>query len=290
MPAEASGDDKRERPLARVRVPDHDQAAMALDSQQQRSAAQFERQAANYGKQHILGDPRDVAELLDLIPPAEKQGRALDVATGGGHTALALARAGYTPVLGDLAPAMLENAAKLLEEEGFTVESALFPAEEIPFPDASFRIVSCRVAPHHFTDVPAFVRECYRVLEPGGYLLIIDGSVVDDDPETAEWLHEVEKLRDPSHGRLLDRSTWTRLVEEAGFSIRHAELQPMNMPDLEWYFSAAATPEENRVRVRELIGNASPHVRKAMQLQAGEKVSWTWQRVSLLGRKLPDGQ
>ena len=290
MPAEASGDDKRERPLARVRVPDHDQAAMALDSQQQRSAAQFERQAANYSRQHILADTRDVADLLDLIPAAEKQGRALDVATGGGHTALALARAGYTPVLGDLAPAMLENAAKLLEEEGFTVESALFPAEEIPFPDASFRIVSCRVAPHHFTDVPAFVRECYRVLEPGGYLLIIDGSVVDDDPETAEWLHEVEKLRDPSHGRLLDRSTWTRLVEEAGFSIRHAELQPMNMPDLEWYFSAAATPEENRVRVRELIGNASPHVRKAMQLQAGEKVSWTWQRVSLLGRKLPDGQ
>ena len=257
---------------------------MALDSQQQRSAAQFDRQAANYGKQHILADTRDVDELLALIP--EKSGAALDVATGGGHTALALARAGYTPVLGDLAPAMLEHAGKLLEGEGFPVETALFPAEEIPFPDASFRIVSCRVAPHHFTDVPAFVKECYRVLEPGGHLLIIDGSVVDDDPETAEWLHQVEKLRDPSHGRLLDRNTWVRIVEEAGFSIRHAELQPMKMPDLEWYFTAAATSEENREQVRALISNASPHVRERMELQTNEEpIRWVWQRVSLLAVK-----
>jgi len=260
---------------------------MPLDSQQQCSAAQFNRQAANYGKKHILADTRDVTELLALIP-GDKQGRALDMATGGGHTALALARAGYEPVLGDLAPAMLEHATKLLASEGFAVESAMFPAEEIPFPDESFRLVSCRVAPHHFTDVPAFVRECHRVLQPEGHLLIIDGSVVDDDAETAGWLHQVEKLRDPSHGRLLDRSTWTRIITDAGFTILHGELQPMPMPDLEWYFQAAATPAENREQVHELIKNASPHVREAMQLQTADgTIRWVWQRISLLAVKQP---
>jgi ubiquinone/menaquinone biosynthesis C-methylase UbiE len=259
---------------------------MSLDSQQQRSAAQFDRQAGNYGKQHILADTRDVAALLGRIPDAEKHGRALDVATGGGHTALTLARAGYSPVIGDLAPAMLENASKLIEAEGFTVESALFPAESIPFPDGSFALVSCRVAPHHFSDVPAFIRESHRVLQAGGYFMVIDGSQPDDDPETAEWLHEVEKLRDPSHGRLLDRTTWTRLMQEAGFAIIHADLQPMLQPDLEWYFNAAATSEENRTKVRELVNSAGPHVREAMKLQTdGGTVRWTWQRVSLLARK-----
>ncbi len=259
---------------------------MALDSQQQRSAAQFDRQADNYGRRHILADTRDVEELLAMIPAQERHGRALDVATGGGHTALALARAGYEPVLGDLAPAMLENARKLLAEEGFAVETALFPAENIPFPDASFRLVSCRVAPHHFSDVAAFIRESHRVLEPGGHFLIIDGSLPDNDPETAEWLHRVEKLRDPSHGRLLDRVTWRRMVEESGFQVLRAELQPMLQPDLEWYFEAAATPEENRPEVRELVRTASPHVRAAMGLRTeGGTVSWSWQRLGLLGVK-----
>ncbi|WP_367870541.1 class I SAM-dependent methyltransferase [Luteolibacter sp. Populi] len=258
---------------------------MALDSQQQRSAAQFDRQAANYGKQHILADTRDVSALLDRIPLPERHGRVLDVATGGGHTALALAKAGYQPVLGDLAPAMLENAARLLAAEGFQTETALFPAEEIPFPDASFRLVSCRVAPHHFSDVAGFVRECHRVLEKGGYLMVIDGSLPDEDPETAEWLHQIEKLRDPSHGRLLDRPTWSRIIREAGFDLLHAELQPMAQPNLE-YFDAAATSPENRQKVQDLIRGASPHVREAMALQTDDgPIRWSWQRISLLAVK-----
>lgn len=258
---------------------------MSLDAQQRQSAAQFGRQAGHYGRSHVLADARDVAELLALIPDSEKNGRALDVATGGGHTALALAHAGYTPVIGDIAPPMLENARALLAADGFKAEAVIFPAEAIPFPDASFRIVSCRVAPHHFSDVPAFVRESHRVLEPGGHFLIIDGSVPDGDAETAAWLHQVEKLRDPSHGRLLDRGTWTHLVKDAGFDLRHVALQPMLQPDLEWYFEAAGTPEPNREKVRELVRNASPHVRRAMQLADDGPVRWTWQRIGLLARK-----
>ncbi len=259
---------------------------MSLDTQQQQSSEQFHRHADNYGRQHILADARDVTELLALIPEEEKNGAALDVATGGGHTALALAHAGYTPVIGDIAPAMLKNARQLLAEGGFAVEASLFPAEEIPFPRESFRLVSCRVAPHHFSDVPAFIRESQRVLEPGGYLLIIDGSVPDGDPETADWLHQVEKLRDPSHGRLLDRLTWNHLVKSAGFTVQHAALQPMHQPDLEWYFQAAGTPELNREKVRQLVREASPHVRHTMQLHTDDgPVRWTWQRISLLAVK-----
>lgn len=73
------------------------QAAMAqpaqsnFDRAQAASAAQFDRQSSRYGKSHILADTRDVTETLGDIAPA-KGARALDAATGGGHTALCLAR------------------------------------------------------------------------------------------------------------------------------------------------------------------------------------------------------
>jgi ubiquinone/menaquinone biosynthesis C-methylase UbiE len=98
---------------------------------------------------------------------------------------------------------MLETARKLCAEAGFVIDTRLFPAEEMPFTGNSFDLVTVRVAPHHFSSPGTFVRETARVLKPGGYFLLIDGTVPDDDPETEEWLHCVEKWRDPSHGRFL---------------------------------------------------------------------------------------
>ncbi|MGH8020765.1 MAG: hypothetical protein ACREIA_21260 [Opitutaceae bacterium] len=62
-----------------------------LTPEQAASARQFDRQHQNYGKSHVLADTSDVvAALRGLEVPVG--GRALDVATGGGHTALCLAR------------------------------------------------------------------------------------------------------------------------------------------------------------------------------------------------------
>jgi ubiquinone/menaquinone biosynthesis C-methylase UbiE len=112
-----------------------------LDGAQAASAAQFDRQRDRYGKTHILADTEDVATALSgIIPPAG--GRALDIATGGGHTALCLARMGWQVTAGDVSSGMLENAKKLLADEGLVLETRLFPAEEVPFPAASFDLVT----------------------------------------------------------------------------------------------------------------------------------------------------
>src|SRR3954447_19637565 len=80
-----------------------------LDSKQSASAAQFNQQSDRYGKSHILADTQDVEHgLHGVLPPPG--GTALDVATGGGHTALWLARHGWKVTAGDIAPRMLENA------------------------------------------------------------------------------------------------------------------------------------------------------------------------------------
>jgi len=87
--------------------------------------------------------------------------------------------------------------------------------------------------------------------------VVIDGSVPDDEPEAEEWLHQIEKHRDPSHHRLLSPGAWTRLCEASGLRAQSAELKTFKQPDLEWYFETAATSPENRQVVRGLIANAS---------------------------------
>src|ERR1700733_9945396 len=97
----------------------------ALDSKQSASAAQFDRQSDRYGKTHILADTQDVAAgLAGIVAPAD--GAALDVATGGGHAALWLARHGWKVTAGDIAPRMLENARKLCAEAGLYIQTRLF--------------------------------------------------------------------------------------------------------------------------------------------------------------------
>ncbi|HVM51127.1 MAG TPA: class I SAM-dependent methyltransferase [Candidatus Acidoferrum sp.] len=256
-----------------------------LDSKQSASAAQFDRQSDRYGKSHILADTQDVALGLQGVS-APAGGTALDVATGGGHTALWLARRGWRVTAGDIAPRMLENARKLCVEAGFVIETRLFPAEGMPFTDASFDLVTVRVAPHHFSSPAKFVQETARVLKLGGHFLLIDGSVPDDDPETEEWLHEVEKGRDPSHGWFLSRKAWEDLVRGARLNVLRSELHPRKQPNLDWYFETAATPPDNRKRVLGLVHEASDHVKQALRLRIEKgKIVWWWPMLTLLASK-----
>ena len=100
-----------------------------MDSKQAASAKQFERQSDRYGKSHILANTEDVElALKGIAVPAG--GTALDVATGGGHTALWLARHGWKVTAGDIAPRMLQNAAKLCAEAGTEHRNAAVPGGE----------------------------------------------------------------------------------------------------------------------------------------------------------------
>ncbi len=257
---------------------------MALNEMQKASRDQFEKQSKRYGRSHILADTSDIVAACEFFELPENA-KVLDVATGGGHAANYFAAAGCDVIASDITPAMLENAGNLARENGNPIGTGQHSAEELPYADSHFDLVVCRVAPHHFSDVSSFVRESCRVLKSGGTFLVIDGSVPDNNSIAEAWTHQVEKLRDPSHGRFISPGEWQSLCGDAGLSVHHCELKPMKMPDLEWYFETAATPQSNRTAVLELVRNAPEEARDAFKLgEEDEKIVWWWQRMTLVAR------
>src|SRR3979409_1446367 len=98
-----------------------------------------------------------LGRLVELVQP-KASWQALDVATGAGHTAAAFAPHVARVIASDPTAEMLQGAAKTATARGFAnMETAPADAEALPFEDARFDLVTCRIAPHHFPDIPTFV-------------------------------------------------------------------------------------------------------------------------------------
>jgi ubiquinone/menaquinone biosynthesis C-methylase UbiE len=188
------------------------------DAQARRVQAQFGASAAAYVESPLHAAGEDLDRLL-AWGAARRADRVLDVATGGGHTALAFAGIARRVVAYDLTEPMLAAARAHVRGRGAaTVEFVAGDAGDLPFRDESFDVVTCRTAAHHFADVAAAVRQIYRVLRPGGSLLLQD-ILGHDDAASAAFILEVEKRRDPSHVRSYRAAEWKAFLRAVGLTV-----------------------------------------------------------------------
>lgn len=186
-------------------------------------------QAMRESPTHREGPDLDL--VVEWCEPAEGVD-ALDVATGGQHVARRLREEGAKVVTVDSAPGMEPDV--------------ISRAEELPFADGNFHVVACRIAAHHFEDVPAAVREMARVSS--------DRVVVQDTLYQGEVMEEVERVRDPSHVRRYSETEWRAFFEDAGLEVDRLEVMTRRLPVDPWLDRAAATPE-TAARVKELIAD-----------------------------------
>lgn len=196
------------------------------------------RQSVSHGQGADLGA---LVDALDLAASA----RALDVATGTGHTALALAARGHQVVGLDLTEAMLKDARELSQERGLQslVTFLTGDAAALPFGDGTFDAVTSRRAPHHFADLPRFLAEAFRVLVPGGLLGIADLTA---DPDAIDALNDLERLRDPSHRTALSPDGWKTAVLAAGFRLRSLERLDEEISAIGWLSPVSPDSPEGR--------------------------------------------
>src|SRR5262252_10409358 len=141
------------------------------------SQAQFGQNAAEYltSKPHAQGKSLD--RLVALTRP-EPHWHALDVATGAGHTAYAFAPHVAREWATDITDEMLTLVRQEIARRQLTNVGTLYAkAERLPLGDSRFDLVTCRIAPHHFDSIPAFLEESRRVLKPDGRLGLVDNVV-----------------------------------------------------------------------------------------------------------------
>ena len=179
-----------------------------------------------------LADQREGADLELLVSWAEGE-TALDVASGGGHTANRLRAAGFRVTTLDPAPGMRADV--------------LAPAEHIPFADSSFDVVTCRIAPHHFDDVEAAMREMARVARR---LVLIEDTLF-----TSERIEDAEKLRDPTHVRSYTEGEWRGFLVDAGLQIEEIEILEKRRP-LESWLARTETTGSAAEQVKTLTADA----------------------------------
>jgi len=254
-----------------------------LNAPQRSAKEQFDRQAEHYDKQWSSWSEESLRWLLENAEPRPADS-VLDIATGTGFTALAFAPH-VAHVIGlDVSPGMLKQAQKRASEQGIAnVEFQEGAAEHLPFPDDSFDLVTCRIAPHHFLSVIKFVHEAARVLKPGGRLLLADTSVPDSDPEADHWQNTVEFLRDPSHVRNYTPSEWRAFLTDAGLTIETANYSggiPITLND--WLIKAGCTPEQS-IAVRIEFAAATPAITDTYQISflPDNDIAFAWRRFAV---------
>lgn len=179
---------------------------------------QFGKNAASYVSSPIHKDGKDLVKMVGMAD-VNGQDVLLDIATGGGHTANSFASLVKKVTAVDLTTEMLIAAENFIKGNGhLNVEFVQGDAEQLPFSDDAFDIVTCRIAPHHFPNVDLFIKEVYRVLKSKGQFLLND-NVVPEKQEFDQFYNTIEKMRDYSHFRAWKKSEWIQKLEDSGLEI-----------------------------------------------------------------------
>lgn len=233
---------------------------------------------------HATGD--DLAQLVRWAEGSPAK-IALDVATGGGHLALALWPNYGWVIASDLTARMLAGAAGAIRARGATnVRFACADAERLPFTDEAFDLASCRIAPHHFADPARFVAEVARVLKRGG-LFLLEDNIVPEDPALDAFLNAAETIRDPTHVRSLSPQEWRDLLAGAGLTVEEEALARKTHPFADWV-ARARVPDEARARLEAVMRDAPPAARDAFAIvldAEGRVLSHTDEKILLKARK-----
>jgi demethylmenaquinone methyltransferase/2-methoxy-6-polyprenyl-1,4-benzoquinol methylase len=191
-------------------------------------------------------DPRWRATLVDQVNPLPGQ-RVLDVATGTGMVAFALAGRGCEVVGLDQSPDMLAAARRRLEASPQLAHRMTFiqgEAERLPFDDGEFDALTFTYLLRYVDDRAATMRELARVVKPGGRIGMVEFGVPASRPVRAAW-RVYTRVGLPILGRVVSPA-WFEVGRFLGPNIEDLYAQEPDVADL-WRRSGIEQVEQRNL-------------------------------------------
>lgn len=146
---------------------------LVLNKRRDRAADYFDKLAGKFGRTYVPGRSWQALAhgLLRLMPPMI----IADLGAGEGTLSQLLARTAKQVIAIDNSPKMVEYGARIAKENGYSnLEYRLGDLEEPPIESESVDVVLFSQALHHAARPQRAVESAYRILKPGGRILILD--------------------------------------------------------------------------------------------------------------------
>ena len=239
----------------------------------------FGPQAAVYAtsKVHIRDDSLESVErMVGVGGGTNRYGWTVDLGTGAGFTAFAVAGVSDRVVASDVAEPMLRQAQRLGRERGISnLGLSQNAAEALPFANESVDLVTSRVSAHHFPDFKKALDEAQRVLKSGGSLLMAD-SVAPEDDDITEWMNDIELRRDFSHIENRKISTITEMLTERGFTIVENDYPRIYLRFNEWTARTKVSAKETKALRNDFL-EAPAATRETFQVApVHDDIAFSW--------------
>ena len=248
--------------------------------------AQFDATALHYA----ASVPHATSDSLAVVrkwTAGSRYSSALDIATGPGFTAFAIAPYCNSVIASDISLAMLEQVdSGKVERQLTNIETAIADATDLPFANARFQLVTCRTAPHHFNNMPRFISEVYRTLTPGGKFILVDTTTPEEE-EPRDWHHRVESMRDTSHIKALTPAEWTAALQAGGFQVTDSTVTRVDMTFRHWV-ERSSTPADVVAELERAFATASDAAVtrfKIARIRDGDDFRFSWPVFAANARK-----
>lgn len=198
--------------------------------------------------------------IVELLKPAQGA-HILDLATHHGDTAIALAEAGCIVTAVDSSAQAIERCNEILSEKNISaIKTAVMNAEQLSFNGTKFDGVTCRMAMHHFDDVPLALRQIAGVLKENAPVVIGD-SISPDNRELGDFLMLIGRLRDSTFKTIFTVDDWKKLLLDNGLKMIDYSLSKDTRNATKWLAHSPLSDEQKR-RIHEAFNDSSQEIKE----------------------------